>query len=76
MSFSDRQLCLSMTSICVFTDRFYIQTADGLKWKEVAAVVFGKEENYEENPESYIRRAGKLHNSAIIHMTRIINEQK
>jgi len=27
MSFSDRQLCLFMTVVCVFTDRFHVQTA-------------------------------------------------
>ncbi len=40
MTISDRELCLSLTAICVFADRFYVQTASDEFFNEEADSVY------------------------------------
>lgn len=49
-----------------------IRYIDGAKWIEVAKLLFGNAEDYEDKSDSYLRRVTKLHGQALVNMAREI----
>ena len=44
---------------------------DGLQWKNVSLSLFGMREDYEDNPERYMKRTFRIHGAALQRLGRI-----
>ncbi len=44
---------------------------DGLQWKNVSLSLFGMREDYEDNPERYMKRTFRIHGAALQRLSRI-----
>lgn len=49
---------------------------DGLKWQVISVALYGEEEDYDENEQRYLKRALKIHGSALQTLARIYNAEK
>ena len=49
---------------------------DAKSWPNVSKMIFGRNEDYEEKADSYLRRTTKLHGRALVDMATYISEHE
>lgn len=45
---------------------------DGCRWEEVAEMLFGQRDDYEEKADSFLRRVHKIHGAALGKLANIV----
>ena len=66
---------MSITEIANEKSVIEMRYIDGESWPNIARMLFGQEENYEERQDSYLRRTTKIHGRALRNMAFYISRE-